>query len=66
MNEREKRITFYGNKDKSKKHFTLPPPPHHHKINNPPNFLVKRKETRNYVFLRVYMDQGLKEVKKMY
>ena len=24
--EREKRITFYGNKDKSKKHFTLPPP----------------------------------------
>ena len=41
-----------------------PPPHHHHKINNRPNFLVKKKETRNYVFLRVYMDQGLKEVKK--
>ena len=45
---------------------SIPPPHHHHphKINNPPNFLVKKKETRNYVFLRVYMDQGLKEVKK--
>ena len=35
-------------------------------MNNPPNFSVKKKETRNHVFLRVYMDQGLKEVKKMY
>ena len=33
---------FYGDID-------IPPPPHH-KINNPPNFLVNKKETRNYVF----------------
>ena len=45
---------------------SISPHPHHHKINNPPNFLVKKKVTRNYVFLRVYMDQGLKEVKKVY
>ena len=46
--EREKRITSYGDIDKSKKHFTPPSP--HHKINNPPKFLVKKKETRHYVF----------------
>ena len=54
-----------GTKANLKSISTPPPLPHHHKINNPPNFLVKKKETRNYVFL-VYMDQGLKEVKKMY
>ena len=45
---------------------SISPYPHHHKINNPPNFSVKKKVTRNYVFLRVYMDQGPKEVKKVY
>ena len=54
---------FYGNWGKSKKHFTPPPPPQNKQS---PQFFSKEKGNKKLCFLRVYMDQGLKEVKKMY
>ena len=52
---------FYGDIDKSKKHFTPPP---HQKINNPPNFSVKEKETRNYAFFKAVHGSGTKRSRK--
>ena len=41
-----------------------PPPPPHQKINNPPNFSVKEKETRNYAFFKAVHGSGTKRSRK--
>ena len=56
--EREKRITFYGDID------ILPPPPPQDKQS--PQFFSKQKGNKKLCYLRLFMDQGLKEVEKMY
>ena len=57
--EREKRITFYGDID------ILPPPPPPQDKQSP-QFFSKQKGNKKLCFLRLFMDQGLKEVEKMY
>ena len=55
--ERGKRITFYGDID-------IPPLPPQDKQS--PQFFSKQKGNKKLCFLRLFMDQGLKEVEKMY